>query len=86
MREKKKLPTERERLEVDYEYIKKQEAIYHEMGKLKDGRELRKYIKAHRENIKRYGVKVPIIYRYPYLPVIISALALAVSVAASFFR
>ena len=82
MREKKKLPTERER----YEYIAKQEAIYQEMGKLRDGKELREYMKVHRKDIKKYGVKVSIIYRYPNLPVIISAVAVAVSAVAAFYR
>lgn len=63
-----------------YEYIIKQERIYSEMGRLKDGKELRDYIKAHREDIERYDVKVPFLCKYPNLPLIVSLVALILSV------
>ena len=63
-----------------YEYIIKQERIYSEMGKLKDGKELRDYIKAHSEDIERYDIKIPFLCKYPHLPLIVSLVALILSV------
>lgn len=53
--------------------------IYKEMGKLRDGKQVRDYVKAHKQEIKEYGVYVPIWCMYPYLPLIISAIAVGVS-------
>ena len=53
--------------------------IYKEMGKLRDGKQVRDYVKVHKEEIREYGVYVPIWCMYPYLPLIISAIAVGVS-------
>ncbi len=78
MEKRKKLLTEQER-EKEW-WIEKQEGIYLEMGKLKDGKEVRDYIKAHREDIKKYHIHVPFLCKYPRTPLVISILALLLSI------
>lgn len=60
--------------------VEKEEAIYREMGKLKDGKEVRDYIRAHREDIKKYRIYVPFLCKYPRTPLVISIIALLLSV------
>lgn len=83
MGKRKKLPTERER---SYEDIVKLESLYRQMGKLEDGKPVRDYIRSHRAELQRYGIKVSIFYRYPRLPLITSALSLVVALLALFSR
>lgn len=77
MEEKEKFLTEEER-EI-YRKLEGEFRIYKEMGKLRDGKQVRDYIKAHKKEIKEYGVYVPIQCMYPYLTVTVSAIAVGVS-------
>lgn len=53
--------------------------IYKEMGKLRDGKQVRDYVKAHKKEIKEYGVYVPLQCMYPYLRATVSAIVVGVA-------
>ena len=73
MEEKEKFLTEEER-EI-YRKLEGEFRIYKEMGKLRDGKQVRDYVKAHKQEIKEFGVVVPIWCKYPYLLESISVIA-----------
>ena len=50
-----------------YEDYQREAEIYREMGKLRDGKEVRDYMKLNRDDIKRYYIKVPLLCRYPWI-------------------
>lgn len=74
---------------TDEEHFKNVEMefkIYEELSKLREGKQVRDYIKAHKEDIKKCGVDIPFHCRYPDLPIIILAIACAISVVVILFK
>jgi hypothetical protein len=78
--------SELEKLLDEEEHIRDIEAefrIYEEMSKLQAGKQIRDYMKAHKEEMKRYGIDdVPLHYRYPNLHIIISVIGCVISIIA----
>lgn len=82
MRRKKPL-TEEEHIEN----LKTEFRIYEELSKLREGKQVRDYMKAHKEEMKRCGIyDVPLYYRYPNLHIVVSGIACVVSIVAMLLR
>ena len=79
---KKELLTDEEH----FKNIEMEFKIYEDLSKLREGKQVRDYIKAHKEEIKRCGVDIPFHCRYPNLPIIISAIACAIYVVGMLFK
>lgn len=72
MKEKEKLLTEEE--------LVREGNIYEQISLLKSGANVRRYLREHKDDVKKYNIKISFLRKYPYLPLALSIIALVLSV------
>lgn len=81
MKQKKPLTVEEHIRNLETEFM-----IYEELSKLREGKQVRDYMKAHKDEIKRCGVDVPFYRRYPYFNLVVAIIAFAISIITLFLK